>query len=366
MPWKRGGLLTTVQLLKRLIAFRPVSAEVANVNRAIAFLQQYLSRAGVYTRRETHAGRHILYAATRRGRTPALLFNPHVDVVPAEEALFRPREKNGWLWGRGAGDCLGNCAVMAQALIRSRGQGDVGALFTADEEIGGQTAAAMLDRGYRGRMICILDSFGTPGEIAMAHKGILTLKLTAHGKACHGSMPWKGVNPIDRLIAGYLRVKPLFPPITPGDEWHTSLSANVIRAGNVFNRVPDTAEMILDIRYTDAVKPRALVKRIRAVSGLDVAVEAQCPIVKGDERAPVVREFSARLGRALRCPTRLVRLNGATDARHFARLKVPLVMIGIPYIGAHASDERADIKGMLVFEDFLAQLCREGLTALGA
>jgi acetylornithine deacetylase len=51
----------------------------------------------------------------------ALLLNGHIDVVPAEAALwssppFQPVRRDGWLAGRGAGDMKGGFALGALAL----------------------------------------------------------------------------------------------------------------------------------------------------------------------------------------------------------------------------------------------------------
>lgn len=48
---------------------------------------------------------------------------------------------------------------------------------------------------------------GTPQEIIVKEKGLLTVKLTAHG-----SRPWIGDNAVDHLIVDYsvIRKKPMF------------------------------------------------------------------------------------------------------------------------------------------------------------
>ncbi|MFC1461640.1 M20 family metallopeptidase [Verrucomicrobiota bacterium] len=352
----------TVKLVKQLMAFRPVSADQPNVNACVEFLRDYLARHKVYTRIEKLKRRAILYAATRRIKAPSILFNAHLDVVPADEKNFRFRERSGWIWGRGSGDCLGNCAVLAQVLIQCRGQADAGAIFSTDEEIGGHTTRVMVDKGFRGKVVIIMDGGGY--RMGVAQKGILTLKLTASGKACHGSAPWLGKNALDRLIGGYLKVKKIFPPVKKGDEWHTTCSANVMSAGTVFNRVPDRAELILDIRHTGNTSARKLVRKIRTVSGLKAEVLAQCPVVHCDERSVILRELRKFMETSLKHRIDTVRMNGATDARHFTVLNVPIVMIGIPGKNAHADNERANIKGMLAYQAMLENLCKHSLPSL--
>ncbi len=358
-------MIPTVKLVKQLMEFQTVSEDIQNINKCVDFLKQYLETNGVYTRLEKLKTRKILYAAVRKTKTPAILFNAHLDVVPAADKMFRLKKQNGCIYGRGTADCLGNCAVLAQVLIQCRDRSDVGVIFSTDEEIGGNTTRAMIHKGYRGDIIIIMDSVRDRCDITTAQKGVLTLKLTASGKSCHGSSPWLGKNAIDRLIKGYIKIKTLFPQIKRGDEWHTSLSANMISAGTVFNRVPDHAEMILDIRYTETTSPRDLIGKIRKISGLKIDIEADYPVFCCDEHGIVLQELRSFMAKNLRRRINLIRMNGATDARHFVNLKVPVAMIGIPGKGHHADEERVNIKQMLNYQAMLVRLCMQSLNSLG-
>lgn len=347
--------MTAKQLMKKMMAFRPVSGDIRAVNRIVDFLARYLKDKHIFTKTEKLNGRKILYASTVKGKSSKVLLNAHLDVVPADESVFRYREKGNWIMGRGAGDCLGNCAVIARVLAAMVGKADIGAVFSTDEETGGETTAYMVDRGYKGDFVIILDGGGY--RIATAQKGVVTIALRAVGKACHGSTPWRGMNAIDRLIEGYLEVKKLFPPVREGNEWHTTMSANIIHSGTVFNRVPDEAEMILDIRHTEETSPRKLMKKIRSTSQLKVSAVRKQPMVFCNEKDPRLLELSGFMKKHLRRKIRIVRMNGATDARHFTRLRVPIAMIGIPASGAHSSKERASIPGMKLYEKMLRAYC---------
>ncbi len=319
--------------------FKPVTAEVERVNRLVDFMGGYLRAGGLRVRLEKAGRRKILYAGTRPGRTPAVLLNAHLDVIPAPDSMFKLRRQGSWFLGRGVDDCLGNCAIIANALIAVGKQADAGAVFSTDEETGGATAARMAELGYCGRhIILIMDGYGY--AVATAQKGILAVRLRAAGKACHSSTPWKGRNAIDRLIGAYQRVREVFPAVRAGDEWHTTMSANIIQAGAVFNRVPDTAEIILDIRYTDKDRPADLMKKLRRLSGLKIEKVNESPLMFCDESAPALRELQEFMQHSLGKKIAWKRMNGATDARHFRGCKAPIAIIGLPGAGAHAATER--------------------------
>lgn len=342
-------MLTTRRLLTKMMGFQPVSADVQRVNQLVDFLDKYLADAGLHTAVERLEGRKILYASPRAEKTPELLFNAHLDVVPAEPHQFIPKQEDGWLVGRGTHDCLGNCAVIANALACADPTASAGAVFSTDEEIGGQTTKAMVQRGYRGRrLVLVVD--GSGHSIITAQKGVLVVTLRARGVACHAAEPWKGRNAIDRLLDGYARIRPLFPPVTPPDEWHDTLAATMLRAGAVHNKVPDTAEMTVNVRFTEETDAAEMVRQMADASNLEVAIDMQSPPVAcdqdNDEIRGVVRLMQQTLGRDIA----VKRSNGATDARHFAGLNVPIAIIGVPGRDLHGDHEALDLAGLAAYE----------------
>ncbi len=342
----------TKNLLLELAAERPVSAQVERVNGATDRMAAYLREQGVATVVEQCGERRVLYAATQPGKSTEVLLNAHLDIVPAEEATFQIREENGWLLGRGTHDCLGNAAVAANLLVRLNGKASVGAIFTADEEIGGATARAMVERGYTAtRLILVLD--GPSYGLAVAQKGIVSVKLIATGRACHAAEPWKGENAIDKLIAGYQKVRVQFPEVRAGDEWHNTMAATIFHAGSAPNRVPETAEMTLNIRFTGERDDARILAEIRRVSGLNTEGAADCQpfIFSGD--TPELQALRRVMEERFQRPITVQRMNGATDARHFAKFGVPIAIIGIPGRDAHGADEAIELAALAPFENLL-------------
>jgi len=348
----------TIDLLKELIPLRPVSADVRAVNAVTERLEAYLRGEGLFVTVEEAGGRKVLYACTEETRQPDLLLNTHVDVVPADDDQFVPREEAGWLHGRGANDCLGNAVICAQAVCRCRGRASVGALFSADEEIGGMTTAALVERGYSARRLVIVID-GAAYAVAVAQKGILTCTLRAQGVAAHSSAPWLGRNAIDALIEGYLKVRTLFPEVKAGDEWHDTMAPTIISGGTVANRIPDQAVLTLNIRYTQPGGAEDWLRRIAEVSGLQVESRVSCPVVVFDENTPALRDLAAAMAAVFGRPVSTVRMNGATDARHFAHLGIPVAILGTPGRDIHGRDESVEIAALRAYEDMLTDFaCR--------
>lgn len=350
----------TTELMRRWMALRPVSAEVARVNAVAEDLRGYLQANGVLVAAEELDGRRILYAATQPGKVQDVLLNAHLDVVPADAALFTLREADGRFFGRGVHDCLGNAALIANLLARLNGRASVGAVFSTDEEIGGATTAAMVARGYGAhRLVLVLDGDGD--AVTVAQKGILNVRLIAHGHACHAAEPWKGENAIDLLLDGYAKVRPLFPPVRDDDSWHDTMAATILRAGSVCNRIPETAEMNLNLRFTEPSGDQAIVERLRAVSGLEVCGHVDCQPLRFSGATPAIRGLVQFMEKRRARPIAVKHMNGATDARHFAALGVPVAILGVPGENAHASDEFLDAAALGEYEAMLADFILSGL-----
>ncbi|GAA3423996.1 M20/M25/M40 family metallo-hydrolase [Streptosporangium sandarakinum] len=141
----------------------------------------------------------------------ALLLHGHLDVVPfhAEDWTYHPLSgeiADGCVWGRGAVD-MKNMDAMILAVVRQRlSEGrrpprDVVLAFTADEEAGGAYGAQWLSEEHPELFEGCTEAIGEVGGFSVsldddrrlylieaAEKGIAWMRLTARGRAGHGSM----------------------------------------------------------------------------------------------------------------------------------------------------------------------------------
>lgn len=347
-----------LDLLKELIRLRPVSADTDAVNRVTGRLRSFLEDHGLHCTEEELNGRKILFASTVPEKTPDLLLCAHVDVVPAvSEKQFEPEVRDGWLFARGADDCLGNAVCIAKALCEADQNASVGAVFSADEETGGETTKYMVQLGYKAkRMICILDHWDHD-TICYAQKGILAVKLTARGKGGHASAPWLADNPVDRLIDGYVKFRSEWKNPDTADSWHPTMAATVLQAGMVHNQIPDTAEMMLNIRYVLPEEKEQILNRLRA-TGLDAELLESCPPVAVSREATEFHTLERAMADVFGRTPEYRRMNGATDARWFAELNLPIAIIGVEGGGVHGKEEKVRIASIGDYSEVLKKLSR--------
>jgi len=353
----------TLELLKKLMACEAISEKVENVNAAMEVMASYLRSKNVCCKIENINGRHALYASTTPGKQQDVLLNVHLDVVPPSvPGQFTLTHHDGLYWGRGVHDDQGPAICVAQVLAHYAGKPGLSAIFTADEEIGGATTEAMVDLGYVPKRLGIVVD-GPACCVAAAQKGILVLKLTAHGKGGHSSKPWNFDNPIDMLIDGYRRLKRDWRvKASAYDAWHNTMAPCVIEGGFVENQIPDTASMVINFRYTKPEDYDKLIEMVRKKTGLEVTVSRSCPPVVTKEENPLLQGLLKTLKKHYpNMNPRFVRMNGATDARHLIKCNVPIAITGLPGEGPHSAneglEEDAIEKYRALLIDFLDTFC---------
>ncbi|MGP9017466.1 M20/M25/M40 family metallo-hydrolase [Streptomyces sp. BR1] len=171
----------------------------------------------------------------------ALLVHGHLDVVPAEPAdwsvhPFSGEVSDGVVWGRGAVD-MKNMDAMVLAVVRAwaragiRPRRDIVIAYTADEEASAIDGSGFLADHHPGLFRGCTEGISEAGAftfhaapgleiypIAAGERGTGWLKLTAHGRAGHGSKVNRA-NAVSRLAAAIARI---------GDhEWPVRLTTTV-------------------------------------------------------------------------------------------------------------------------------------------
>ncbi len=162
----------------------------------------------------------------------ALCVHGHLDVVPANAAdwsvdPFAGEERDGCVWGRGAVDMKDMDAMMLAAVRHLARTGtvpprDLVVVFFADEEAGGTKGSHFMVAEHPevfdgvteaisevgGYSVTVTDRDGQEKRtylLQTAEKGIVWLRLTAHGRAGHGSVP-NDENAIVRLAEAISRI----------------------------------------------------------------------------------------------------------------------------------------------------------------
>ncbi len=209
----------------------------------------------------SYEGRYNL-VAKRPADAPggrSALFNGHLDVVSPEPLElwdsdpFVPFTRDGWLYGRGAGDMKAGVAAMTYALhaVERAGFGlraPVTLEAVIEEECCGNGALACLEAGYDAEAVLIPEPFGP--TLYIAQVGVLWFKVSLRGVPTHVQEATAGTNAIEKvwpLIAVLRRLETAMnaedrPEPWRGIEHPLNLNIGIIRGGDWPSTVPATAE----------------------------------------------------------------------------------------------------------------------------
>ena len=349
--------------LTELLSIPSVSHDIVQTDRAIEWMEAYLSERGVWCKTEVLPtdGRKVLYAATKPGLlTPDYTLVTHLDVVAAPESMFRPRLEGNRLYARGACDTKANAFCAAKVLVALNGKSSVGCVFASDEEIGSDSTFHMVKKGYGvpGRMVIVLDAAQLRTDIRYACKGNAYYRVTAEGKAGHSSLPEQCDNAIYRLAEAALRIRDRFPFQRPG-EWGDVASVTIANAGDAENRIPGTAEMTVNVRFVEPDGLERHRRTIEQITGLKTEIIRGTQPAIGPNDDPEILRFRDAVKKAY--PERsceLTRANAATDARCYAQFGKPLPMLGMNHDGGHTDCEWCETSDVAHFSGMLVDFIR--------
>jgi succinyl-diaminopimelate desuccinylase len=337
-----------VKLTEDLIRFKTMHAQPEEIQRCMAFIEDYLKQSHAHYRRLDHDNYPSIIVMPQNGVAPVVLMS-HIDVVDAPDELFEPRIKDNALYGRGSIDDKYAAAlslVMVNDYLQrlrkeDKDQNDLpfGIVITADEEIGGANGAQQALKEVKAEFCIALDG-GSLKKIVVKEKGIVKLKLIARGKTAHGARPWLGENAIENLIDDYRVLKTHFDLSTP-DHWHRTLNFSRIEAGKASNQVPDHAEALFDIRYTENDDMEAVFQNIQAEIKGELVVEKKEPLFEGGN-SPYL-DLLLEIAK----DTAVGFEHGASDARFLSAHGIKGIVWGADGdMSQHSADEHVNIDSL--------------------
>ncbi len=409
-----------VELLQEYLRI-DTSNPPGNERRAAEFFCELFAREGIECQVvEIAPGRANAYARLRGdgAQRPIILLN-HTDVVTADAKSwsvppFSGELRGGTVYGRGAQDMKAEGMLQALVMVALKREGirlarDVVFLGVADEEVGGLGSAWMLAHKREllsGAEYLINEggeNTGVDGAVPfwgvdVAEKVPFWLRLTARGKAGHGSVPShdaathrlaralaRVVNyetpltvlpEVQRELCDEARVRfpreagqfchleaslrdPGFRKRLAGDpDWNyllrNTISLTVLRGGPQTNVIPAEAVAELDVRLLPGQDPQKFLAELRGViADPSIAVEPIVP-ARAPSSSPVDTELwrvfeqvTARHFPGTRVTPRL--LASSTESFLYRQLGIasygfcPFVSTAAESNTPHGSDERISV-----------------------
>lgn len=347
-------MLTTIT--SDLIRFQTVQGNREEFQKAYTYIESLLPREQFsfeYVEREGVLSQ-VIFLTGQDWKKARLLLCAHMDVIPAEPEQFEPRAEAGKLFGRGSVDMKSGIAAMVlalKALVEEEAAPSVALLITGDEEVGGDNGAKYICDTFEFSPEFVLVPDGPrvdKMEITNREKGLLWLKLEATGVAAHGSRPWLGVNAIDMLNESIARIK-VELDVHNEQGWNTTVSLNRFHSTNtITNKVPDHAEAVLDIRFTEkhALQPEELLQKINVLLSDHARASVLCTAapVYTPETNVHLQKLQEVVSRVAGEAIAVGYSDASHDACHFAAKGLKTALVGPVGANWHGKNEWVDIR----------------------
>ena len=316
----------------------------------------------------------------------SVLLNGHIDVVPAEEPQlwtsppFSPERRDGWMYGRGAGDMKCGFAMGALALRALLDPGVAAPLgpltFIAaiEEEYTGNGTLASVDAGVLADMVVLLEP--TDLDLLVGGVGILWLQVEIEGLAAHAEASGGAVNAIEAALPIIRSLRDLEddlnavgdPRIAKEHPLHVNLGR--FSAGDWASSVPSVARLEIRVGFPPSWTPAYAEQRVRehiaAAATADTWLSAHPPRVTstGFRAAgydlptdhPLARALTAAHRDAHGSDPAALSMATTTDARTYLNLAgVPAIAYGPRTTRIHGIDEGVELASIIAGARTLAR-----------
>ena len=354
------------QILRHIVALNTENPP-GREEPAARFIADLLKRNGIESRLQWAAPERPNLVARLKGQSPgpSIIYNGHLDVVPAgggwSEAPFGGDIKDGRLYGRGAADMKSGVAAMLYAAIVLKRlevpfAGEIILFFNVDEErlnLGMNTFIA--------EEVCA--HFAVVGEptglkLCIGHLGCSRFNLETRGTPGHTSVvkhPDNAIYKMAKLISALelldkairQRVHPLLG--------RGSLTVSTIKGGTAVNIVPEICEIEIDRRTfpnetleTVQAEIEACLRSVSAPAGMAYNLESyqSVPATIIDREAPIVKRFAGVIGQILKAEPVVTSFDATCEAPFLSVDKgIPTVIFGPGDLKqAHIADEFVELE----------------------
>jgi succinyl-diaminopimelate desuccinylase len=346
-----------IKLIKNLVAFRSTADKPNEKRDIIKYVEKWFKVRKIKTKLYSHQASPSILATLPGNNKKRILLMAHLDVVLASKKMFQMKldAKKKIAYGRGVIDNKGTAAILlllAEKIRDIKERPTVQLLFTTDEETGGEDGAErLIKKGIFKNIdaLFVIDG-GDEERIIIKEKGLIHLTFETLGKAAHGSRPWLGDNAIEKAWLVYEDIKKVFAAedYSHKDHWHATVNVGIFSGGSVVNQVADQAQMSLDIRFTEKHDLDILLRKIKKI------IHKKAKIIKistgevfsSDANHPEISRYKTIIEGIVGKDISIEAEHGASDARHFAKMNIPIWLHYPRGGGHHGEDEWVDIASL--------------------
>lgn len=281
-----------------------------------------------------------------------LLLCSHIDTIPGKLPV---RIEGDFIYGRGVVDAKASVASFITCMVE--GESPCSLALVVEEE-GSSKGMYHLLENFTWKNVLI----GEPSKIntiVVGYKGRILLEIISGGTATHVAVP----SPDNAIMRAFKIFKEMEAKLPRGESLFDSSIANItrIRGGEAFNVIPESCEMMVDIR----VGPKQMETIFQVIDNMKKQEEENVEI-RVVESTPTVYQPDSRVKKALeksiknhRLQPRIVRKLGSCDMNLIGeRAETASYGPGDPKL-SHTNHEKLSISEYNLAIDILLDFIKE-------
>lgn len=345
-----------ISVLKKLISFKTIDGNEEEMKNLLEYIKTLVPK-DLIIKEYVFQNKPTMVISNTESKDLDVVFCTHIDVVPHEK--YELVEKNNLLYGRGTFDMKGGVAISLLAFLNQKTDKKIGIFLTSDEEMGGNCVKELLNI-YNPKFGIIPDG-GNDFQLIKEEKGRLLLRVSISTVSAHAAELYKGENAITTLFTVYQKLLKKYPNPTSDNDWKSSICLTHLSGGIAYNQVPDSAEMILDIRR---IATDFKIEFINSLKKIDKRLKieilaSETPYLTNSED-DMVKLYLHSVKKILKKEVVITTSNSTCDGIYFTEKGIPTVLMNPSGGFAHAPSEYVEKDSLLklyeIYIDFLKNI----------
>ena len=354
MELMRTSFAEIVKTASSLIEVPSTENNPEAIREVVRRIHEFFNDVPVTVHEMEYGGSPSLVITTSKSKCPEIMLHGHVDVVPGNAEQFQPEIAGDRLLGRGAVDMKGFVAVamhLVHDLALSPYPPSIGLMINTDEEIGGKCGSKRLvEEGWSAGQLINGDG-GYGDAVTFAQKGIIQLTVEASAQPGLRYAPWDGMGAADvlsrALVPGLHRLCPEQDQLTQVENWGSTACVLSIKTSNNGSLPPQHAEASIRVYWADNHTGEEVIELARqAFHPLNVTGVVDAERVFLSPNHPDLLRLRELWQQHLGRPIDIRADNGSSDAKWFAPLGIPILILRMPGGGAHTEYEWLEISAL--------------------
>lgn len=359
-------LESILNLAKKLIKFQTTPKNFSEFKKCSNFILNHLSKIPKLHPKIFYFKKipNLIFSNKKNFNNFDILFQGHLDVIPANKGQFKPVIKDNKLYGRGSLDMKSAVALMLELMKKNEilnSKNTIGLMLTFDEESGGENGAKKLSKFLKGQILINLDG-GHGLSLTSASRGILGLEIIVENKKIIDPIfSWqfkKLIDPNRKMIEILSSLHRIYPHQNKIHVPYFSIS-NIENKESKENLYPHIVKAKVELYFLKNKEEKKFLKIVKRFKNFKFKILTKVEPFFLNINDKNILVFKKILEKNLRRKVHFKIDNGSSDARFFLKKFKSIIITRLEGKNHHQNNEFCEVKSIKILYNTLKEFIRE-------